>query len=107
MKFYSLFLNPMRERAEALHCVARCSDRNKLIAWMEQYRAETPWIDNENLNVMGNPYTKAFKKGSPLEWYNPADLTNSLFGEGIQESEFDIDEAERWLARLRAGEIVD
>jgi hypothetical protein len=60
---YKLILNPMMDRMEARRLAVLATDRQKLIDFVEQEKAPEPWRD-------GN-WGKVFKKGSPLEWFNP------------------------------------
>jgi hypothetical protein len=82
--YYLLLLNDMRgSKSEILEPVARATDPQKLIDFMQRERVE-PYRDN-GLNVLPHTtdqlagtteirpnytYGKSFRQGGPLEWYN-------------------------------------
>lgn len=62
---YALMLNDMRSsNIENLHCVKVSSNRDELVEFHKNELATEGWRD-EN-------WWKEFKKGSVLEWCNPA-----------------------------------
>jgi hypothetical protein len=79
-----LFLNPMQGRAENMEAVARASSREALVRLLESERVE-PYTESTDMPAQSpnthdtpwamqcNPTTwhKSFRKGGPLEWYNP------------------------------------
>lgn len=72
--YFVLYLNPMKEACKRFVPVALAKDKNKLISWLTDQLAEEPWIDDNKVeDDYGNShsYRKFFKKGSPLEWFNP------------------------------------
>jgi hypothetical protein len=77
-KIYSLVLNPMTDRVESARVTAIAYDESKLRDFYQNEIAEEPYEDHN--------YHKVFKKGGPLEWYNPADINipeNNFYGHGI------------------------
>lgn len=67
IKIYELALNDMRDPKIEYTCIAAIStDYDKLVAWYNEQKAAEHWIDGR--------WEKFFKKGSPLEWYNPSCL---------------------------------
>ena len=83
---YYLILNPMKYQIEAQQCVAIADERQKLIDWYNNLKAD-PYIENTEINGGRScrEFRKYFKKGSPLEWFNPCPDTfePSAFGHGI------------------------
>lgn len=86
---YLLYLNPMRDRTEARRLVARAETREALMAFVEREIAE-PYIDAGERRIThetdmiaqmagglvdehipGWRWQKTFRKGGPLEWFNP------------------------------------
>ena len=86
VKVWALNMNMMRNRVELVNTVATSYDKQKLIDWVESQKAETPYSDPTKIDPhdLGS-WHKTFKKGSPLEWYNP--LPNyediGMYGEGL------------------------
>lgn len=85
---YFLRLNHMRSSYESGQILAASFNRDKLVHFLQTERVE-PYVDNPALNDdYGNvhSYTKVFRKGGPLEWFNdvshPRAFPNSL-GHGI------------------------
>ena len=79
---FAIHLNPVTARCEDTIMVAVSGDRDKLIAWFESQLAEKPYRDSDG-------YYKVFAKGSPLEMFNPADISEierDVFGVGIEEA---------------------
>jgi len=63
IKIFSLHLNDMRSsKIEILNTVAVACSEQRLRDFMEEHLAEEPYRDEH--------WSKVFKKGSPLEWYN-------------------------------------
>ena len=74
-KLYLLYLNNMRGPCEAYECVAIASSHNALLSYYNSMLEAKPYEDSNN-EIADNygqyhSYNKFFKKGSPLEWYNP------------------------------------
>lgn len=90
VKVYILVLNPMQDRNKAIHHqVAMATDKNKIIEWYNNEIAEEPYTDNER-------WHKLFKKGSVLEWYNPAQIESIGYSqEGIHEGWINFNDFER------------
>lgn len=85
---YFLRLNHMRSSCESGRILAASFDRDKLVSFLQAERVE-PYVDNSGLEDdygSVHSYTKFFRKGGPLEWFNdvphPHALPNS-FGHGI------------------------
>ena len=67
---YRLILNDMRSpKIEIKTLVAVSTSYEKLVEWYNSQKADDSWVDT----IDGYNWNKTFKKGSPLEWYNPAD----------------------------------
>ena len=62
VKIYKLILNPIRANYEATNIAAVSYDKQHLIDWYESLKVK-PYVDEGR-------WSKSFKKGSPLEWYN-------------------------------------
>jgi hypothetical protein len=60
----------MQCRAEAFDSVARASTRQSLLDFIQRERVE-PYSDGQ--------WKKVFRKGGPLEWYNPPSFTDTFF----------------------------
>ena len=77
---FVLAMNQMQGRAETYTEVARAETREALVAFHERLRVD-PYTDNR--------WHKAFRKGSPLEWFNPLTpselegMGTNHFGHGI------------------------
>ena len=77
-KVYYLVMNPVTDRAESNRIAMVSTDKNKLLL---RYTQEV--VDSYN----DGHYHKVFRKGGPLEWYNPLwDMARlDSFGNGIRE----------------------
>lgn len=106
MPRFVLFLNPVTDRLESCKPVAWSSDRESLVRWMlnQRHRGE----DGRPSHWKDGRFTKAFRKGSPLEWFNPVDehafdaqndrpYARNSFGHGVQEHA----DVEEYLERKR------
>lgn len=72
-KVYVLYMNDMRANAEHSEAVVASFEKDQLLGYYKSMLVETPWVDDSQVeDWYGNKhnYTKFFKKGSPLEWYN-------------------------------------
>lgn len=85
---YLLRLNHMRGACENGRIIAASFDRDKLVDFLQAERVER-YVDNSGIeDDYGHvhPYTKFFRKGGPLEWYNdvfdPQGVPD-VFGHGI------------------------
>lgn len=79
---FAIHLNPVTARCEDTIMVAASGDHDKLIAWYESQLVEKPYRDEDG-------YYKVFAKGSPLEMFNPADISEigrNDFGHGIEQA---------------------
>ncbi len=68
-----LYLNPMRDRTEARHPICRAETREALEAFLARETVE-PYTDEEpDLYFPSGVkrWSKVFRKGGPIEWYNP------------------------------------
>ena len=66
IKIYRLILNPVTANYESTNLLAIAASEEELEEWYKGELAEEKYIDNG--------YTKSFKKGSPLEMYNPVEF---------------------------------
>ncbi len=62
VKVWKLILNPMTSNCEVANIVALSPNKEELIKWVKDQLAPEPYLDER--------WSKVFKKGSPLEWYN-------------------------------------
>lgn len=69
---FILFLNDMRCNTEHCSPVARAESVEDLARFLESERVE-PYddISGSQFHSGGHTYRKCFRKGGPLEWYNP------------------------------------
>jgi hypothetical protein len=87
-KLYILELAEMHGGVDKASVVAIFTEYQKLKDYYNSQLAEKPYKDkgiNMNDNSGNYVYQKVFKKGSPLEWYNPA---NNLEIKSYQECSF-------------------
>jgi hypothetical protein len=86
VKIYKLVLNRMTSaKIEYGDIVLLSDDKERLISYYESQKCE-PYRDAN--------WSKSFKQGSPLEWYNPVyniPTIDECFGHGIYEQWIDID----------------
>jgi hypothetical protein len=77
-QLYGLVLNPMRGRTEEQRFLAASDSRDELVALLKAERVE-PYKD-EN-------WHRVYRKGGPLEWFNPpwGDGETDDYGNGIIE----------------------
>lgn len=75
-KIWVLALNPMRANTETGEIVAWSNDKDKLMNWYKALLVE-PYIDEGTPSFQchgdSRKWSKTFKKGSILEWFNPMD----------------------------------
>ncbi len=91
-KIHFLYLNMMRDRAETSQCVAIADDPQELIDWYNSLLTESYSDDFVEWNGT-KTYLKTFRKGSPLEWFNPvSSFTPDSWGHGIREAWVDAEE---------------
>ena len=94
MPRYVLVLNPMAGQTEGTEALAWSSDRASLVLWMLEQRHVGE--NGEFKSWTDGRFHKAFKQGSPLEWFNPVDehahdaqsdepYAPNYYGQGIQE----------------------
>ncbi|MDE7346957.1 MAG: hypothetical protein K2N48_09510 [Muribaculaceae bacterium] len=78
VKIYTLCLNPVTGCVEEIHRVAISTDYDALVKWYNEQKLDKPGHDHDDpvRNGCGGPIFKYFKKGSPLEYYNPCDSTD-------------------------------
>jgi hypothetical protein len=106
---FKLVLNNIQDKSETATLLAVCTDRDKLIKWVED-RAES-W-EEPGVSQFGGystTWSKSFRKGSELEWFNPPgnkDFTPDFYGHGIHE-EWISEDAYRNLFRFIGVTIVD
>ena len=67
-----LTLNPMMGKTEDREAVAWAPSKEALQAYIDRERVET-YVDDGESAFSGEPsqFTKHFRKGGPLEWFNP------------------------------------
>lgn len=83
---FILNMNPMTGRAENCTPVARAETKEALLAFIESEKVE-PYQDG--------PWSKCFRRGGPLEWFNPPDC--QLFPAFV-----DVGTLEDWKRRAEA-----
>ena len=73
-KVYVLCLANMHGGVDKASPVAVFDDIEKLKNYYNSQLADQPYIDEPSSDSYGNVHSwnKVFKKGSPLEWFNPA-----------------------------------
>ncbi len=91
-KIFVLFLADVRDNVDNAQPIAVFSEKEKLVAWYNSMLTSS-WVDNEeSTDFFGrsHDYTKTFKKGSALEWFNPPHSLDEIdaFG-GVQERWYD------------------
>ncbi|KKL91237.1 hypothetical protein LCGC14_1896700 [marine sediment metagenome] len=69
---WALALNPMRGQVEERVPIARANTKEALQRFLEQEKVEEYDDVGDNSCHPGQPhtYTKVFRKGGPLEWFN-------------------------------------
>jgi len=83
-KIWMLHLNPMRANTESKEMVAVSDNKEKLIKWYNDEKADEPYYsigdnhfpakgDMPENKIEDQKFYKVFKKGSVLEWFNPLD----------------------------------
>jgi len=72
-RFFILHLSDVRGGVDKATALAVFDDIEKLKSYYNSNLAEAPWSDEPSPDFYGNThsYSKVFRKGSPLEWYNP------------------------------------
>lgn len=73
-KIWILELANMHGQVDKARCIAIFDEYQKLKDWYNSQLSEQPYKDKGYNSYTGNndyEYHKVFKKGSPLEWYNP------------------------------------
>lgn len=99
IKIYQLVLNRMTApKIEHSEIVAFSYDKQKLIDWYNSEKTES-WQDDQ--------WRKSFKKGSPLEWFNPSfeSLEQNHYGQGITEDWVTQNQINYAINELRIKEI--
>lgn len=86
-----LQLNPMTANYERLTAVARAETREALEAFLLSEKVE-PYSDSDGESMCGGRLNKSFRKGGPLEYFNPPDR-NECFVE--------VGTAEDWAEQAR------
>lgn len=84
VKIYYLIMNPVTDRAESGRIAMMSTEKDRLIS---HYKNESvsPYDDDR--------FRKVFRKGGPLEWYNPLWNMDGIdtFGHGLSEDWVDMD----------------
>lgn len=83
-KIYYLIMNPVTDRVESGRIVMMSTRKENLIS---SYENERVAIYND-----GN-FSKVFRQGGPLEWYNPVWTFEGVdpFGHGLSEDWVDVE----------------
>lgn len=87
-KVFVLELADMRGGVDKAIPVAIFTEYENLVDWYNSQLAPEPYTDKGYHSYTGSDdygYHKVFKKGSPLEWFNPAD---TLEEQSFQECSF-------------------
>lgn len=94
-----LFLNMMKNRSESLTPVARGGSEESLKRFMERERVE-PYKDDGFSDHSGSntTFTKVFRQGGPLEWFNGMELGGRII---------DVGDADAAARRARERFIVE
>lgn len=86
---WKLILNPMTRNTGDSELIAWSDDKDKLMDFYNDHKVE-PYKEegHASFECHGNSHTwrKVFKKGSPLEWYNPFDSEDgspNYYGQGL------------------------
>lgn len=75
-KMHILALNRMFSKSEEVHIVVASLSKEKIEEFYKDQLAPEPYDDpddSENQEWKDKVWRKTFKKGSPLEWFNPID----------------------------------
>lgn len=82
VKVYCLIMNPMTDRAESGRISVMSFEKDRLVKFYDGEITE-PYSDDR--------FRKVFKKGGPLEWYNPLWTLEGVdsFGHGLREEWID------------------
>ena len=108
---YKLILNDMRyPKIEMKSLVAISTSYEKLVDWYNSQKADDVWVDT----IDEYNWRKAFKKDSPLEWYNPADSLQSVepevvtnyIGGGICKEWVDLDVLNKVVADPNSADFI-
>lgn len=94
MPRFVLVLNPVTGRTEEAQPVAWSADRESLVRWMLNQRHRD--ADGRLSYWRDDRFSKAFRRGSPLEWFNPVEehafdaqddrpYARNRYGHGVQE----------------------
>jgi hypothetical protein len=97
MTFYILYLANVHGNIDNYVPVAISDDYQKLLEWEREQRAEAPYSsEEEHSDAFGqvHGYTLAYKKGSPIQWFNPP---NGIYGGGIKKEDGTFFDVENWL----------
>ena len=89
---FVLQLNPMRSNAENVVPVVRAETEQRLRDFLANETVES-YVDEGS----AHPWHKAFRKGGPLEWYNPPNENMEVWV-GVQ-AIADIGSREDWARR--------
>ena len=77
VKIYVLIMNNMRGQYEDTVIVAVSDGPNKLRNFIDSERVEK-YRDEDDLNMVGFPLTKTFRKGGPLEYFNAPYISEDI-----------------------------
>ena len=108
---YKLILNDMRyPKIEMKSLVAISTSYEKLVDWYNSQKADDVWVDV----IDEYNWRKAFKKDSPLEWYNSADslqpvepeVVMNYIGGGICKTWVDLDVLNKVVADPNSADFI-
>ena len=103
-KCFILRMNPMRGRAEDIKIIIASLERERVVNFYNEQLVE-PYTEegSPSFPVHGDKYLwrKTFKKGGPLEWFNPIDLNkvDHAFGHGISEEWAQLRDIDAFIQR--------
>lgn len=81
MKYYALFLNPMRGRMEERHAVAVSDSEQRLQALLDDNRVERySHKEGDGSHPSDRVWNKCYRQGSILEWYNAPEDCGQGYG---------------------------
>lgn len=71
-----LYLADMRGNVDNIRAIAIFTEPEKMRDYLKSQMSPEPWTDEPSADYFGliHSYHKVFKRGSPLEWFNPPSL---------------------------------
>ncbi len=81
MRYWGLYLNPMRGRCEEKHCIAVSDNREALEALLNDNRVDRyNHKEGDGTHPTDHVWNKCYRQGSRLEWYNPPEDCGQGYG---------------------------